>query len=51
LMVSLRENPAELETFLEVFTSHWGNAPVYRNCLSACLKSTAPLPQWYIMRT
>ncbi len=46
---SLREHPEELESFIAFFARHWGNEPLYRQCMSACLETDSPLPQWYRM--
>ncbi len=44
---SLRENPSALERVIGWFSGHWGNEAVYRDCMTACLSSDSPLPQWY----
>lgn len=48
-IVSLRQNPAQLERFVAYFSCHWGNAAVYRDCMAAGLDSNSPLPQWYLL--
>ncbi|MDD3153613.1 MAG: GNAT family N-acetyltransferase [Victivallaceae bacterium] len=48
-MVSLRENPDRLEQFIGYFSSHWGHEAVYRDCMTACLHTASPLPQWYLL--
>lgn len=48
-IISLREHPARLEQFIAVFSSHWGHPAVYRDCMTACITSIAPLPQWYLL--
>ena len=48
-IVSLRNSPERLETFIRYFASHWNNEPVYRDCMSASLKTASPLPQWYLL--
>lgn len=47
-IISLQEHPEQLERFLRYFTLHWGNEPVYRNCMEASLKTDSPLPQWFL---
>lgn len=47
-IISLREHPEQLERFLQDFPLHWGNEPVYRNCMEASLKTDSPLPQWFL---
>jgi len=47
--LSLREHPDQLERFIAYFTEHWGNPMVYRDCMTACLHSDNPLPQWFMI--
>ncbi|MEA4863540.1 MAG: GNAT family N-acetyltransferase [Victivallaceae bacterium] len=48
-IVSLRHHPELLERFIDFFARHWHSEAVYRDCLTACLNSSSPLPQWYLM--
>lgn len=48
-IISLREHPDRLEQFISFFHSHWHSEAVYRDCMTACLTTTAPLPQWYLL--
>jgi len=52
-IVSVREQPEELECFIACFNRWWGSEatlPVYRDCMTSCLESPSPLPQWYLLR-
>lgn len=48
-IISLRNNPDHLQLFLDFFIRHWHNEAVYRDCMTACLCSISPLPQWYLL--
>lgn len=48
-IVSLRTAPECLEQFIQYFASRWNNEAVYRDCMTACLQTTSPLPQWYLL--
>lgn len=48
-VISLRKKPEQLDRFLDFFVRHWHNEAVYRDCLTACLHSDSPLPQWYLL--
>ncbi len=48
-ILSLRNNPDRLPLFLDFFIRHWHNEAVYRDCMTACLSSDSPLPQWYLL--
>ena len=48
-LVSLRNDSAQLDRFIAVFSSRWGHQAVYRDCMSACINSASPLPQWYLL--
>lgn len=53
-IISVRERPADAETFIRVFTKRWASeasVPVYRDCISASLRTDSPLPQWYLLRS
>ena len=44
-IVSLRNEPHLLEPFIAFFAAHWGNEPLYRDCMTAAgnLKVKTPL--------
>ena len=48
-ILSLREHHDLLEQFITFFQSHWNNGPLYRDCMTACLSTSSPLPQWYLL--
>ncbi|MFA5204031.1 MAG: GNAT family N-acetyltransferase [Lentisphaeria bacterium] len=48
-IISLRQHPEQVERFIGFFVRHWQNEAVYRDCLTACLKASSPLPQWYLL--
>ncbi len=48
-LVSLRTAPERLELFIRYFSLHWNNEAVYRDCMTACLQTASPLPQWYLL--
>lgn len=48
-ILSLRDAPQELERFIRYFSGRWHNEAVYRDCMTACLNSDSPLPQWYLL--
>ena len=48
-ILSLRETPRELERFIRYFSARWRNEALYRDCMTACLNSDSPLPQWYLL--
>ncbi len=48
-ILSLRETPQELERFVRYFSARWRNEALYRDCMTACLNSDSPLPQWYLL--
>ena len=48
-ILSLRKHPELLEKFIAYFVSHWNNEAVYRDCMTACLQTASPLPQWYLL--
>ncbi len=48
-IISLRRSPAKLELFMDFFPRHWGMRDLYRDCMTACLTSDSPLPQWYLL--
>jgi len=48
-IISLRQKPDQLERFIAYFASHWHHEAVYRDCMTACLQSDSPLPQWLLL--
>ena len=48
-ILSLRTAPERLDAFIHYFASHWNNEAVYCDCMTACLKTASPLPQWYLL--
>ena len=47
-IVSLRRHPEMLEQFVAYFTEHWGKPEIYRDCMAASVKTSSPLPQWFL---
>lgn len=47
---SLRENPQDLQCFVDAFSSVWQRKEFYADCMRASLDSAFPLPQWYLLR-
>ena len=50
-IVSVRENPEYKDIAIRYFQKSWsGVYPViYEDCISNCVKSKNPLPQWYLL--
>lgn len=51
-IVSIRERPDLADEAIAYFQRHWGSAQsnmVYEDCIRSCLRSKAPLPQWYLL--
>lgn len=51
-IVSVREKPEMVEEFIKYFQDKWASEDslaVYRDCIENCLKTTSPLPQWYLL--
>lgn len=51
-IISVRENPEYRDITIEYLQSKWQLIPpiVYENCISHCLLSKSPLPQWYLLK-
>ena len=50
-VISLREEPEYAQAATAFIQSKWPEVPpkVYEDCISHCLNSPSPLPQWYIL--
>ena len=50
-LISVRENPESLEHVISYFQQTWKSVPpeVYQDCISSCIDSPNPLPQWYLL--
>lgn len=51
-IISVRENPTYKEKAIQYFQSKWATEDsmlVYEDCISNCIKTTNPLPQWYLI--
>jgi len=51
-ILSVRENPDMLDTFIRYFQKHWATENslwVYDDCIRSCIGSENPLPQWYLL--
>lgn len=51
-ILSVRENPEQVQTFIEYFQKHWAmedSMMVYDDCIRSCINAKAPLPQWYLL--
>lgn len=52
-VISIRERPTLAKEAIAFFQRHWANQNslmVYEDCITSCLSSSAPLPQWYVLR-
>lgn len=53
-IISVKENPEYKERAIHYFQSKWANEesmPVYDDCISHCITTSSPLPQWYLLET
>lgn len=51
-IVSIRERPDLAAASIAYFQKRWASPDsmaVYRDCITACLHSPSPLPQWYLL--
>ena len=51
-LISVRESPAYADRAIRYFQSHWASEDstmVYDDCISHCLTTKMPLPQWYLL--
>ncbi len=48
-IISLRMNPEKLDIFCRYFSEHWGNPEIYRDCMENAVKTSSPLPQWFLL--
>lgn len=51
-IVSVRENPEFKDLAIQYFQSKWANEDsnmVYENCITYCIDTEVPLPQWYLL--
>lgn len=51
-VLSVRQHPDHASMAAAYIKQHWASAdsaPVYDDCIAACLASHSPLPQWYLL--
>lgn len=51
-IISVRENPAYMQTAITYFQQHWASEDsmmVYDDCIRNSVTAEAPLPQWYLL--
>ena len=51
-IVSVRREPQYAGKAIEYFCQHWAtddSRAVYENCITSCISSKSPLPQWYLL--
>ena len=51
-LISVKNHSQWLEPAILFFQHHWASEvskPVYDDCLRSMMRSTSPLPQWYIL--
>jgi ribosomal protein S18 acetylase RimI-like enzyme len=52
-VVSVRENPEYTEKAIRYFQESWKSVLpiIYEDCISHCVNSIKPLPQWYLLES
>lgn len=51
-IISVRENPEYKDITIQYFQKIWASPNsmmVYEDCISSCIESDNPLPQWYLL--
>lgn len=51
-IISVREELAYAKKAIAFFQKHWGGEltnMIYEDCITHCLSTSAPLPQWYLL--
>jgi len=51
-IISVKESPEWTDRAIRYFQSKWAseqNKMVYKDCITSCLESPQPLPQWYLL--
>jgi N-acetylglutamate synthase-like GNAT family acetyltransferase len=49
-IISLRTCPEKLDIFCRYFSEHWGKIEIYKNCMENAIKTSSPLPQWFLLQ-
>lgn len=51
-LISIKENPEYKDKAISYFQEKWANEKsllVYEDCITNCIESPSPLPQWYLL--
>ena len=51
-LISIKEHPEWKEQAIQYFQSKWASEQsmmVYEDCITHCISSISPLPQWYLL--
>ncbi|MDW8802929.1 GNAT family N-acetyltransferase, partial [Clostridium sp. A1-XYC3] len=51
-VLSIKEHPEYKDRAIEYFQSKWAKEEsmmVYEDCISNCIATSSPLPQWYLL--